>query len=121
MPAAIAFPPQLHVFVRDWLSSNNVVLRSRDGHVVIDTGYVRHAPLTLALLGVGIWRFRTIAKMGQVSRRDLAGGGLETLQPAHVSLSLRQGPQQESIRRLPPPGEHGCERAFGILVTLADF
>ena len=46
----IAFPAQLHVFVRDWLSSNNVVLRSRDGHVLIDTGYVRHAPLTLALL-----------------------------------------------------------------------
>ena len=44
-------PPQLHVFVRDWLSANNVVLRSsRDGHVVVDSGYVRHAPLTLALL-----------------------------------------------------------------------
>jgi glyoxylase-like metal-dependent hydrolase (beta-lactamase superfamily II) len=44
------FPPQLHVFVRDWLSSNNVVLKSRDGHVLIDTGYSRHSPLTLALL-----------------------------------------------------------------------
>ena len=44
------FPPQLHVFVRDWLSANNVLLKSRDGHVLIDTGYVRHAPLTLALL-----------------------------------------------------------------------
>jgi glyoxylase-like metal-dependent hydrolase (beta-lactamase superfamily II) len=43
-------PPQVHVFVRDWLSANNVVLRSRDGHVLIDTGYVRHAPLTEALL-----------------------------------------------------------------------
>jgi len=45
-----SLPPQIHVFVRDWLSSNNVLLRSRDGHVLIDTGYVRHAPLTLALL-----------------------------------------------------------------------
>ena len=44
------FPPQLHVFVRDWLSSNNILLKSRDGHVLIDSGYVRHAPLTLALL-----------------------------------------------------------------------
>ena len=44
------FPPQLHVFVRDWLSANNILLRSRDGHVLIDSGYVRHAPLTLALL-----------------------------------------------------------------------
>jgi glyoxylase-like metal-dependent hydrolase (beta-lactamase superfamily II) len=43
-------PPQVHVFVRDWLSANHVLLKSRDGHVLIDSGYVRHAPLTLALL-----------------------------------------------------------------------
>jgi glyoxylase-like metal-dependent hydrolase (beta-lactamase superfamily II) len=43
-------PRQLHVFVRDWLSANNVLLKSVDGHVLIDSGYVRHAPLTLALL-----------------------------------------------------------------------
>jgi glyoxylase-like metal-dependent hydrolase (beta-lactamase superfamily II) len=50
-PAATALlPPQLHVFVRDWLSANNILLQSRDGHVLIDSGYVRHAPLTLALL-----------------------------------------------------------------------
>jgi glyoxylase-like metal-dependent hydrolase (beta-lactamase superfamily II) len=43
-------PPQIHVFVRDWLSSNNILLRSDDGHVLIDSGYARHAPFTLALL-----------------------------------------------------------------------
>ena len=43
-------PPQIHVFVRDWLSANNVLLKSKDGHVLIDSGYVRHAPLTLALV-----------------------------------------------------------------------
>jgi glyoxylase-like metal-dependent hydrolase (beta-lactamase superfamily II) len=43
-------PPQVHVFVRDWLSANNVLLKSRDGHVLIDSGYVTHTPLTLALL-----------------------------------------------------------------------
>lgn len=43
-------PPQLHVFVRDWLSANNVLLKSRDGHVLIDSGYSRHAPLTRALV-----------------------------------------------------------------------
>lgn len=45
-----ALPPQMHVFARDWLSSNQVVLRSRDGGVVIDSGYGKHAPLTLALV-----------------------------------------------------------------------
>ena len=48
MPALL--PPQLHVFVRDWLSANNILLKSPDGHVLIDTGYSRHVPLTLALL-----------------------------------------------------------------------
>ena len=47
-----SLPPQLHVFVRDWLSSNNILLKSRDGHVLIDSGYARHAPLTLALLAI---------------------------------------------------------------------
>ena len=49
-PQATRLPPQVHVFVRDWLSSNNVLLKSRDGHVLIDSGYSTHAPLTLALL-----------------------------------------------------------------------
>lgn len=38
------------MFVRDWLSSNNVLLKSRAGHVLIDSGYTTHAPLTLTLL-----------------------------------------------------------------------
>jgi glyoxylase-like metal-dependent hydrolase (beta-lactamase superfamily II) len=43
-------PPQLRVFVRDWLSANNVLLKHDHGHVLIDTGYSSHAELTLALL-----------------------------------------------------------------------
>ncbi len=43
-------PPQVRIFVRDWLSSNNILLKGREGHVLIDSGYARHAPLTLALL-----------------------------------------------------------------------
>ena len=46
----IAFPPQLHVFVRDWLSANNILLKSPAGNVLIDTGYYLHQDLTLQLL-----------------------------------------------------------------------
>jgi glyoxylase-like metal-dependent hydrolase (beta-lactamase superfamily II) len=46
----MVLPPQVHVLVRDWLSGNNVVLRGRDGHVLVDSGYSSHAPLTLALV-----------------------------------------------------------------------
>ncbi|MGC1819349.1 MAG: MBL fold metallo-hydrolase, partial [Casimicrobiaceae bacterium] len=47
---SVALPPQVHVFVRDWLSANNVVLKAGDGCVVVDSGYVKHVPLTLALV-----------------------------------------------------------------------
>src|SRR2546430_209290 len=47
---APTLPPQVRVFVRDWLSSNNILVKGRGGHVLIDSGYARHAPLTLALL-----------------------------------------------------------------------
>ena len=43
-------PPQLHVFIRDWLSANNLLLSGRDGYVLIDTGYVAHAGITAALV-----------------------------------------------------------------------
>ena len=36
--ARVRLPLQMHVFQRDWLSANNVLLKSRDGHVLIDTG-----------------------------------------------------------------------------------
>lgn len=48
--AAAMLPPQIHVFIRDWLSSNNILLRGRTENVLIDSGYVRHVPMTLALL-----------------------------------------------------------------------
>jgi glyoxylase-like metal-dependent hydrolase (beta-lactamase superfamily II) len=65
---SVALPPQLHVFVRDWLSGNQVVLRSDEGHVVVDSGYGKHVPLTLALVA---------------SRRGLDGGHLARLVNTH--------------------------------------
>lgn len=65
---SIALPPQVHVFVRDWLSGNQVVLRSARGHVVVDSGYGKHVPLTLALVA---------------SRRGLDGDGLALLVNTH--------------------------------------
>jgi glyoxylase-like metal-dependent hydrolase (beta-lactamase superfamily II) len=64
----VPLPPQMHVFVRDWLSSNNVLLKSDAGNVVIDSGYHTHAPLTLGLLD---------------GRFGLAGGPLALLVNSH--------------------------------------
>jgi glyoxylase-like metal-dependent hydrolase (beta-lactamase superfamily II) len=50
-PSALpGLPPSVQVFVRDWLSANNVLLRSAAGHVLVDTGYTTHARFTEALL-----------------------------------------------------------------------
>ncbi|WP_250525285.1 MBL fold metallo-hydrolase [Caballeronia sp. GAWG2-1] len=46
----IALPASMTVFERGWLSSNNVLFASDEGTALIDTGYVSHAPQTLALV-----------------------------------------------------------------------
>jgi glyoxylase-like metal-dependent hydrolase (beta-lactamase superfamily II) len=40
----------IQVIERGWLSANNIVLHGRGEAVVVDSGYVAHAPQTLALL-----------------------------------------------------------------------
>jgi len=43
-------PGDIRVFERGWLSSNNILLLSGEGCALVDSGYVSHAPQTLALL-----------------------------------------------------------------------
>ena len=43
-------PDSIEVYERGWLSSNNIVLHGKDEVALIDSGYVSHAPQTLALL-----------------------------------------------------------------------
>ncbi|MFO1200273.1 MAG: MBL fold metallo-hydrolase [Burkholderiaceae bacterium] len=53
-PAAPALPDSMHVIERDWLSSNQVLFFDGAGAEarasLVDTGYVKHAELTLALV-----------------------------------------------------------------------
>lgn len=46
----LALPSGMHLFERDWLSSNGVLLVDPDSATLIDTGYVKHAALTRALV-----------------------------------------------------------------------
>lgn len=43
-------PPSLRVFERGWLSANNVLAIDADDAALIDSGYVTHAPQTVALV-----------------------------------------------------------------------
>ena len=49
-PQTMALPPGLHLFERDWLSSNGVLLVDRESATLIDSGYVKHAAMTEALV-----------------------------------------------------------------------
>ena len=43
-------PAAMQVFERGWLSANNILFIGGDGTTLVDSGYVTHAPQTLALL-----------------------------------------------------------------------
>jgi glyoxylase-like metal-dependent hydrolase (beta-lactamase superfamily II) len=50
MTAGYPLPQGLQVFERGWLSANNILLMDDQSSVLIDSGYVSHAPQTLALV-----------------------------------------------------------------------
>lgn len=50
MNAHDRLPPPLRFIQRDWLSANHVLLSGPDGNVMVDSGYLTHAPHTLSLL-----------------------------------------------------------------------
>lgn len=47
----IALPASVRFVERDWLSSNQIFLVDGDTATVVDTGYVKHAPATVAIVG----------------------------------------------------------------------
>jgi glyoxylase-like metal-dependent hydrolase (beta-lactamase superfamily II) len=58
-------PPDVAVFERGWLSSNNILLHGADGEhaTLIDTGHVAHAEQTLALVRHGLRPGQTLARI----------------------------------------------------------
>lgn len=50
MSAIAGLPPALRFIQRDWLSCNQLVLLDRDGATLIDSGYVKNAAETVALV-----------------------------------------------------------------------
>jgi glyoxylase-like metal-dependent hydrolase (beta-lactamase superfamily II) len=43
-------PASMRVFERGWLSANNILFTGRDETVLVDTGYLTHAPQTVAMV-----------------------------------------------------------------------
>jgi glyoxylase-like metal-dependent hydrolase (beta-lactamase superfamily II) len=47
----LRLPPSMHILERGWLSSNNILFIGEEDSALIDSGYLLHAPQTLALVG----------------------------------------------------------------------
>ncbi len=75
-------PSQIQVFERGWLSSNNVLLRGTDGAALIDSGYLSHAPQTLALVEHALGGVRLARLVNTHCHSDHMGGN-RAVQDAH--------------------------------------
>lgn len=88
----VQLPPDIHVFERGWLSSNNILLLGREQAALVDSGYGLHAAQTVALV-----------------ESTLAGLPLDVLVNTHLhsdhcggNAALQQ--HYPGLRTLIPPG-----------------
>jgi glyoxylase-like metal-dependent hydrolase (beta-lactamase superfamily II) len=71
---ALALPSSVRVFERGWLSSNNILFIGRDDTALVDSGYVTHAPQTLALVRHALGERRLDRLLNTHLHSDHCGG-----------------------------------------------
>ena len=86
MPSTI--PPSLRVFERGWLSANNILALDDDGATLIDSGYVTHAPQTVALVEAALAGRPLHQLINTHLHSDHCGGNaaLQALGPLHTRI-----------------------------------
>ncbi len=100
MSAAPALPRTLRVIVRDWLNANQAVLADAESCVVIDSGYVRDAARTLALLDAPgmLDRRRIDLLVNTLCHSDHMGGNAALARAHRCRIGVPQG-EAPLIRR----------------------
>ncbi len=91
MSAALRFPPELQVFERGWLSANNILLFDGGEATLIDSGYVSHAPQTLALLRSALDGRRLTRLINTHSHSDHIGGNAAVQREFGCSIHVPAG------------------------------
>lgn len=91
-------PPSVRVFERGWLSSNNVLLSGPADSVLIDSGYVAHAPQTLALVGQALQGRLLDRLLNTHLHSDHCGGNaaLQARYGCHTAIPLAEA---DKVRR----------------------
>jgi len=96
-------PDDIRVFERGWLSSNNILLLSPESSALVDSGYVTHAPQTLALLE-SVLLERSLSLLVNTHLHSDHCGGNAALQAHYPSL-----------RTLIPPGHADAVRHWDAM------
>jgi len=91
MSAAAVLPPTLRVLERGWLSSNNVLLFDGGDATVIDSGYVSHAPQTVALLRETLGGRRLGRLVNTHSHSDHIGGNAAVQREFGCTITVPEG------------------------------
>lgn len=88
---SVPLPDGVQVFERGWLSSNNVLLADGDEAVLIDSGYVTHAPQTVALLHGALGGRRLARLVNTHSHSDHIGGNAAVQRAFGCRISVPEG------------------------------
>jgi glyoxylase-like metal-dependent hydrolase (beta-lactamase superfamily II) len=119
MSDRVRLPAGVTVFERGWLSANNIVFKGAEGTALVDSGYVSHAPQTVALVR-GALEGRPLDLLLNTHLHSDHCGGNAALQEAYAGVRTFIPPgQAEQVRNWDPvaltyvPTGQECPR-FGI-------
>ena len=92
---AIRLPASMQVFERGWLSSNNVLFTGPDDTALVDSGYVTHAPQTLALVRHALQGRPLERLLNTHLHSDHCGGNalLQATYGCHTSIPALEAPK----------------------------
>jgi glyoxylase-like metal-dependent hydrolase (beta-lactamase superfamily II) len=90
-------PASMQVFERGWLSSNNILFTGRNETALVDSGYVTHAPQTLALVAHALQGRRLDRLVNTHLHSDHCGGNA-TLQHRYACRTTIPASEAEKVR-----------------------
>lgn len=98
MTAAIRLPATMRFIERDWLSANGVLFDDGRRTALVDTGYVKHRDLTLAIVRRALGP-RPLELIVNTHLHSDHCGGNAALQQAHGARTLIPAASADAVRR----------------------
>lgn len=90
-------PPTMRVLERGWLSSNNILFLGREQTALVDSGYLTHAPQTVALVAHGL-QGRPLDRLLNTHLHSDHCGGNAALQQAYRCRTSIPASEADAVR-----------------------